>query len=410
MPSTVVFQPYWSWFSMVFYIVLGMMAVWALQQVYVEKWINERESSAYADIRIFIVVVIWTFFATFRLVASGIGGTDALGYIGIFDNCLDPVYVQNIGAKSSDVVFVWINQIIRSCTSDYHVYFAIVYGFMAWASLSFVKMYMPKQISFAPFILAIFLYWRGFNTLRSNLAIAFLLVALMAMAEKKWIQTIIITLLAAFVHKVAMMYALIIPFCWFFRERQLRIYHIAAVIIGLSLFAGVFRNWFILYIGEQEAEAVYGAYASHTIETSFLDNYWKIAFEQLVLGAAMIIYNRRIQSIVEDYSDESYAWRMRVLWMACAFDLIMLPIAYILYVWRAYEILYMPRIVMWALILGFLLEDKSKSSKLVLNIGLLIIFVGWLIFRFYKMYASSSLMPYFFESPFDGASRNILFM
>lgn len=392
-----IYSAYWSWSSMIFYLILGLMAVWGLNKAYDNTWSDENDDSGYVDRRILVISLIWTFFATFRVLAPGIGGTDAGGYAMFFQNCLDSEYTDWMEHVASDRGYKWLNVIIRSVTDNYHVLFALVYGFMAWTFMTFVKVFMPKQISYAPFLLTIYLYLVGFNTLRSHLGTAVLLLAAIALGEKKWIQACVWAALAFTMHKMMAVYALAIPFCWFFQQRKLKVYHVVALIFASSIVAGIIQPWFIQYTEEVDLSGAYGAYARMSLERDFMDNYWKIAFEQMVLGVAMVLLYKRTTAALDEEEDEEYAWRMRMIWLFCAFDMIMIPVAYIMNIWRAYEIFYMPRIVMWAWLIGLVLDRKPDKVRPLLNVGLLMFVAAWIIFRVYRTYAPASLMPYVFD-------------
>lgn len=385
---------------MIFYIVLAFMAVWVLQRAYVEKWVNGNEAEQKTGNNILFVVIIWTFFATFRLVEMGAGGKDAAAYKMFFEDCLNPIYTDWMEHVAGDYGYLWLNKIVRTISNDYRVLFAVVYGLIAWAFLSFINFYMPRQISYAPFILAIFPYWIGFNTLRSTFAAAILLMAMIAVGEKKWVKAIVIAVFAASMHKMIALYALCIIFCWAFKNRDLKVHHVILMIVLSSAVAKIFQPWFIQYTEEVDLSGAYGAYARTSLETDFMDNFWKIAFEQMVLGAAMVVYYKRTQRLLADEEDDEYRWKMHAVWLMCAFDMIMIPVSYIMGIWRAYEVFYMPRIVMWAWLIGMVGEHKYPRYKLLLDNGALLLMLAWLIFRFYRIYPEAALMPYIFDWEF----------
>lgn len=396
MPSF--FPSYWSWPTMIMYIVLGLLAVYSVYKEYVRSIKGDSlESTTFQSPYLWMTIVIWTFIATARLVAPGTGGADAISYRHFFEDCLNPVYSSWMNHVADDVIFKWINVGIRHLSSNYRVYFAIVYGFMAWVYISFMHKFLPREVCFGPLILAIFLYWRSFSSLRSNLAIAVILLACMLMADKRWFWAFVVAGSTALIHKSSLLFALVIPFCFIFSKRELKLWHIIILIVLSSLVGTFFQQWFIDYAAEEDLSGAYGSYASRSLETNFMDNYWKIAFGQLLLGVVLFLSNNHLQGIFNEEEDDANVYKMHILWLICVFDLIAVPVCYILGVWRGYEYMLIPRIVLWSWILGLWLERRTSRLRTTFSLLFFAAFLGWMIFRFSRMYESSCLMPYIFE-------------
>lgn len=396
-----IFHAYWSWPTMIMYIILGGLAVYTTYREYINQYESTNLSTGLQQKSyLWFTIIVWTIVAAGRLVAPGIGGADAIAYRKFFENCLNPVYTSWMNHVADDKIFYWINISIRHLTDNYRVYFAIMYAFIAWTYIYITHKFLPKDICYGPLILVIFVYWRSFNTVRSNLAIAVILLACILMADKRWGWAFVVAGSTVLIHKSSLLFALAIPFCYVFQRRTLKPWHIITLIVLASIIGTMFQQWFIDYAAEEDLSGAYGSYASKSLHNSFLDNYWKIAFGQILLGIVLVIFNPQIKEFFYYEEDEIYKDKMYLLWLVCAFDIITIPVCYILGVWRGYEYLLIPRIIMWSWILGMWLKQNTGRLRTTFSTLFYLAFLGWMIFRFYRMYEDSYLMPYIFE-PFE---------
>lgn len=83
--------------------------------------------------------------------------------------------------------------------------------------------------------------------------------------------------------------------------------------------------------------------------------------------------------------------------MMCYFDLMLIPICYILGIWRGVSYFFLPRL----LILGYIITDFSrKISKNSRKAYYMIVKVAmpiWLVLRLFTVYDVSGLMPYYLD-------------
>ena len=336
---------------------------------------------------------LWVFFAVMRFVNPMVGGTDAPSYIDYFMNC-------NTGAMKSwyehvegDLGFKWLTKICRYVAGEYRFYFFVVYGFIAFAFIKFLKAFTPAKTNVIPFLLTFYLFLRGYNTLRSNLAIALIAIGCIFIIEKKWKYAYLIGFASVLIHKSAIIYAMGIPFCHCFFERKLSIKMAVFLILGSSLIGRTLQGYFIEYAVSTDLNGAYASYAQRSIGVSFFSNAWKIAFEQMVLALTMLLMRKKIG---RDH-DAKDLTRLNVVWMLCIFDFILIPINFIIGSWRGYEFFYLARLVMWGACCYQLLQHKTLRTRLFLQIMLLCCFVSWMAFRIYSTWEDSHLLPYVFE-------------
>lgn len=380
--------PYWDDLSMFLYILMGIVGMISLKAA-----IDIRESNHRKSLQLLAIgIVVWTIFASFRTVRNSIGGGDAITYIGYFEYCISGAKVFPY-SDHMDWLMGVIIKAIRHCTSNHYVFFLIVYGFMAWSYFYFCYKFAPKKTSCVPYFLLFYLYLRSFCSLRSNFCISLILLGLVALLHLKKYKVYIITFSSVLVHKVGFIFAMVLPFIQIFIKKKLTVPIVLVLIVASSFAASLLQMFFLTTFADVDLGGAYQSYASNSLEGGgFLENAWKIAFEQIALGAMMIL---NIKSLRKRWSafDATDKKRIEIIYLICIFDFMLIPVNYIMGIWRGYEILYAARLVMW----GEVLSASSLLKTRVGQIACLVAFVAWMIFRLDRTYEDSALMPYFFE-------------
>lgn len=380
-------RPYWDNLSMFLYVVMGLVSMISLKCALDYKETDRKKSI----VSLAYGIIIWTLFASFRLVARGIGGSDAINYIGYFDKCLSGAKVFPY-SDHMDFLMGAIIKAIRFCTSSHYVFFLVLYGFMAWSYFYFCYRYAPKKTSSIAYFLLFFLYLRSFCSLRSNFCISIILLGLVALQSLKHYKVYLITFSSVLIHKAGLVFAMVLPFVQIFKKKKLTI-PIVIVFIAISSEVATFlQTFFLTYFANVELGGAYQSYASRSLEGGgFLENAWKIAFEQMALGVMMLINIKKLRTRWSAFDKEDKK-KIDIIYLICVFDLMLIPVNYIMGIWRGYEFLYAARLVMW----GEVIAVSAKSNS-ILRYLYFVVFVAWLIFRMDRTYEDSCLMPYIFE-------------
>lgn len=383
---------HWSNISAAFYVALGLCCLWCICLA------KRSEASTgklpiYKNRFLFVLWATWTFFAVFRLVDWHVGGADAPTYVYYFENCNSVIRTSWFEHAEGDLGFKWINKTLRFIFSDYHFYFLAVYGFMSYAYVAFLNRFSSAYTNFVPYVLGFFLLLRSFNTIRSNLAIAFIVLGCTFILQKKWKWAYIIGFVSIFIHKSSLIYVMCIPFCHVFFNRKMTVKMAIFFILSSCLVGRSLQSVFLHYAATSEMNGAYAAYASHSIGGSFFANAWKIAFEQIALGVAMLVMRNKIGCGHSEFDKH----RLKIIWMLCIYDLMTIPINYIIGSWRGYEFFYLARIVMWGEIIYQFVKPLNKKSRWLISSFALILFVAWMVFRISATWSDSRLMPYIFE-------------
>ena len=377
---------HWDNLSLIIYIFMALIGVICLY--YAKK--REMKTSKLTKISSLpyvIWIIVWTVFASFRYIGDGIGGADSRAYINFFSKCLESSLDKIIIHFGDDKLFKLINQVVRLFTSDYHIFFIIVYGFIIYSFIKFINEFCPKKVNFIPFFLIFFVYLRGFVSLRSNLAIAFILLGIILISKKDNKKGLIMLLLSFFIHKSSLLYIMVYFFYRLYSRGFIKLKHILLLIIISSLAGIIFQNMFINF--SKGWEGAYSYYASISLNRVFFDSFWKICFGQLLLLAFVIINNKSIKQEIDNGVGIDKK-RINDIYTICIFDFITVPITYILNIWRGYEFLYLARLIMWGEIIYIIQSRFPKNDRKILNIFIWFVFVFWFIFRLYNTWEDSN--------------------
>lgn len=385
----------WDIFSIIFYVILGLLAVCML---YYSKHRKNQDYRVWIFKNRYLTIwfFAWLIIATLRLVDYPIGGTDATNYIKYFGMCNNNYIPEYFEHFAGDLLFKFFNQLIRFLTSDYHIYFLIVYGLMSYAFISFCQEFCPTTTVFSPYILTFFLYLRGFSTVRSHLSIVIIIFACILLVRGKNKQAIIIALLSVLVHKAALLYAMVIPFYLIFNKKGISLKIFLLLMIVSTSFASILQQYFILFTSDMELSGAYTSYAMRSEDTSFLDNAWKIAFEQLLLGFFIILYHKKLKQYICSLNEKEQT-KVNMIYLICIFDILLIPVNYLLSIWRGYEYFYLARLVMWGILLYIITQKTPHNLKPFFFFIFMLCFATWMVFRIWSTWESSGLMPYVFE-------------
>lgn len=384
---------HWNYISLFIYLTQAIIGMVCLRYM-----IKSSASIGYvrnlAQPYVLTLLLVWTLMAAFRLVGWGIGGTDALGYTLDFHDCLTPSKMSE--HAMGDPCFLWIQQIVRLFTDNYHIYFIVVYGFITIAIITFVKRFSDKIFCCIPLVLAFYLYLRGYNTLRSNTAIAFILLGLVSVADQRYKYAYFFMLCSLLTHKAGILYAMSIPYLHIVIKRGIKPKYIAMIGVSLFILVPIVRDRFIEYASMNEMDGAYGSYARSAKEDSNWLSSSTECFMQYLLSLIVMVSTPKIRRVISNC--DMYIYRMvNMLLYICYFDIMMIPFNVMMGIWRGYEFFYIPRLCMWGVVIYVYTRKMSRGMKNFTSFLLFAYFVAWFIFRLNRTYEASDLMPYILD-------------
>lgn len=382
---------FWDYSSFILYLIQAFIGMYCLANI-TKRYKDLSNRQLLKMPYVLLMLISWTFFATFRTIAWGIGGTDSINYIVFFKNSWG-IFDEIMEHTASDVAFLWLNRTIRYFTSNYHIYFAIVYGFMTFSIILFARRFCYKFYSFIPLLLAFYLFLRGYNTLRSNLAISFILLGLLNVVDNKYKWAYLYMICSALTHKAGVLFALTIPFVHVAKVREIKTKYLVMLSAIVFLLGTSIRDYFIAFASSNDLGGAYKSYASEAKETGSLLSGIVECFMQYLLAIIVLFSTRRIKTSISSYG-EHVANTVNVLLYICYFDMMLIPLNAMLGIWRGYEFLYIPRLCMWGIILWEYLRKTNITVRAFIKLLVLLYFIFWFTFRLYRTYEASDLMPY----------------
>lgn len=387
-------KPHWDIASLLLYIILGCISMLAIKRIKEIEYKTAKKLTLMSKPYI-IWFTTWIICSIWRGVDSGIGGSDAISYITYFENCLDPNY-NGIYVNHLDIGYEILCKLIRLFTSDYHILFFIVYGVIIISYQLFIKEFCLSQIKFTPMLLIFLVYLMGFNTIRTSLSIAFILFGLVLLNRKKFKVAIISFIYSCLVHKASIFYVAFVVFYLLNKKFTLKLWHKILWAGFIFIIAKCSQNILIYTNFNQNLNGSYSYYAEMSLNSNFFDNGWKIAFGQLLLLGVTVLFKGIIQKDIRKKSSIDQE-RFKMIYLMCVYDFMMIPVCYILGIWRGYEYFYLPRLIMWGEVIFALSKLFTKKSRIIFSIGVFFGFICWMTFRIYNIWEDSCIMPYIFQ-------------
>ena len=257
-----------------------------------EKKYYQRQGEVFLSISVLLMI----FVATFR---DATVGTDAMPYVERFlDANLNSYFInwrEVITLKVGEPLFFVFNSVMRTLTDNYHVYFFVVYSFIAVAFVTFLskayREYVSVQIDrqtifFLPVIFAVNYFLHSWNVMRNYLAIAVVLFAFVSIIqEKKW-QSLILILVATLFHYTAACFFVV--WLMFFLDKNDKI--LSSKMLNFSI---AFGGFLLIY----ETSSVIAQYFLSTKYQSYVEmvSSWTSFMPGLIIAIGAIIFSETLQ-------------------------------------------------------------------------------------------------------------------
>lgn len=155
---------------------------------------------------IFFLTCVLTVFAAGRMVdVTGLGGTDAWTYVRDFYSFSNPlsayiVLSRILLLKSREPGYYLVAWVIRQITTNYKVYFLVVYAIISYGISRFAVFFTRGKKEFLCSGILVCAYLHSFNVMRNWVAIAFLMLAYVAGAQNKKRRSVILYVIAVCFH------------------------------------------------------------------------------------------------------------------------------------------------------------------------------------------------------------------
>lgn len=363
--------PYFDFFTLVLYILIGL-----LEYKVIKSHIKHPKGKS-----LVLGAVLLLLFATSRKVASCLGGMDALNYENIFLNCLN----QSLEYDSLEFLFSGFTRTVRRLTGDPVIYRLCCYSLIVCGYFIFIKNFCPREISAIPFVLLIYPFILSFNTMRTSMAISIILIGLVLLKRRRYLCAVVIIMSSVFFHRISI---IIVPFLLLyivsnrlniFRSRK-RFIICLGVLMSIGVVLAKYLQQYMLLFDVLEGNDAY--YIERNVEASILSTLASLVPLILIVIFWLVTW------------DENINKKNNLLALLVFYDIAVFPAAFILGIWRINEYMYIPRLLLWGILLYSFRQRFSVSSRQTIDFTFLLAFSVWLIDRINAVWDPAGLMPY----------------
>ncbi|WP_431356548.1 EpsG family protein [Prevotella communis] len=333
-------------------------------------------------------VLLYTLLAAFRLVAPNIGGADAIDYVENFND----IFIGGLdrqGNVDMEIGFQWFTRTVKNITDNYKIYFFLIYGFIAWSYVFFINRKCPRGVCYIPFILLMYPFLKSFTSIRSSMAIGFILIGL-TLIDKRKLLSLLFILTSLLFHRMSILFIMIWPFYFVMKrylENESRMRFIITSLLGVVvtfILATAIQNYVYVVGFFDNSTTMY--YLTASMGNSIFSRF-PMFIGQLTLWIVVTLLYNRIQW-------DNNTTFLRTLFI---YDIWIIPVGLVLGMWRSIEYFYIIRLSLWCVCIYVLIRNHSKGYAFVVKAGTALLFIAWLVFRVYKEWDDAKLSPYIFD-------------
>ena len=385
-------EAYFDIWTVIFYVIVGFFIVALIKSMMQKNSQTLLGSTKNGKLKpggaAILFILLLTIVATLRKVSGHVGGADASNYIINFQTVINRSYFETMTGKNLEPGFQLFTAAIRNLTDEYRIYFIVIYSFIAYSYVKFIKDKCPRGLIYIPFILVMYIYLRSFNTIRTSMAVGLVLIGLSMMDKRKWLSLVYILASVSF-HRMCLLFVPVWGFYYFFGKKLNEIKRWKFVFYAVS---GLVVTYLLsiqvqLFVGESLAlDDLDVYYTTHSMGENHLERY-PLVLGHLLLFAAIAMYYNKIE------------WNEKTIYLRTIFlyDLWIVPAGVILGMWRFVEFFYLVRLSLWCVIIYSLTRKVPKNKKEYIHVMSFLLFGAWLVFRIFKEWDSAKISPYIFD-------------
>ena len=372
---------------------IGTLFIWKEKQLEVK-----RKVSIFNQYYL-MFFLLWVGVATFRYVGyqNGIvvGGMDAPMYKEFFEICRS-AYQQNLYSYHTESLFQAYTKLIRYFTEDYKVYFAISYGFIVFAYLLFIKEFELVGSRCVAVFMLFFVYLKSFCVFRTHLAFAVILVSLVLIKKNRIFWAVVLALTTPFIQRASIFFAIFPFFYILFKKKKITvkrgmIFVVVGMVIGVVAQRVALTGGYSWMLG-----GAYIKYAKASMSSGYAIDYVKLIVEQILVLILLLHFDKNINSNIASEQNNGEN-RLEILRIIMIYDAMLIPISFVLNIWRGVDYFFLPRLIMIDEIISLFAKKVTKPSRKFYYIVIYILIAAWFIFRLSTTYDISAIMPYVFE-------------
>lgn len=372
----------WSWSTFILYFITSLVTVslckLGSKYVVLEPIVKKKKRHCFrvkiSSLCYLIAFVILVLLATLR---SYNVGPDTAVYVGYFKN-IAPYrfkFGQLLTFNQMEPGFQLFLQIVRLITDDYHFLFLISYSLISFSYIRYISLSFDSKSDYVILEIFIFYYVSNMSGMRSAMGMIFLLPSFIALSEKRYIKSLLLTIVAASFHYTIAFNLIIIFLHWIlsgtlFREKR---WVLPPSIIG-AYAVGFFS---LRYIYSFISTTKYNFYHVNYDDLSLTGSLF------IILLAVLIFANYK--KLIELYNNEN----LNRFYIVISF-LAIYPIIYLTGAYRVPNYYAMPRLKMWSDIACLHKRRLTGIENFFISVCLQFFVFLYLLFKFTRMAESGS--------------------
>lgn len=373
--------PHFDLFTLISYILIGWIGAYSIKLS-----LDYKRSYPFSKQTGYILFyIIFVSLATLRMVDGWVVGIDSEMYEIMFIN-------SNSGAGSRfdevDILFGIFNKFVRVFISSPIIYRFICYSIIVIGYIVFIKSFCIKGVSCIPFITLLLPYLKSLNTMRTSMAIAMILIGLVWLKERHTVRGIVLVCLSVFVHRMSILYVLFLPFYAIFRKNKYISSNIKLIIIILIVSTTGY------YLASQIQQYILAASILDAQDNYYLSK----GSDGSLLDGAVTLIPLFFIIVMWLFCNNRLTWNKDTKFLALmvSFDIIIIPTANLLGMWRANEYFFTARLAFWSYLIPVFVSSFEINSRKILIHTFTILFTAWLTYRIMREWEPCGLMPYKF--------------
>lgn len=377
--------------SFVFYIFAGVLCAFLLKK---GAGFSNRPGKNAFNPWYFILWAALTVFSAYRSIGDHVGGSDIDSYLVFFCNVERVFSVYWDTFKMHDPLQFCLFRASKLISPDFRVLLLICYGFMSFVYIAFADTYGKDKDSFLPYIVIAVIVYKSFASLRTGLAIAFVLLGLTVFKKHK-LAGFVIALISLGLHFYTAVFAMAFFVFWviFRNAYKWSRKKLCCLVIGFTA-AGITVAWLLRQVNWPEMYYTFIAYYRYAIDAYMNSGSGKSLYESLILRWPMYFCHMLLLAAMVVFWDKLRSEDNAVLITVCLFDIIMIPAMVMINNWRAGDYFCLARLVMWAQLIRIGAEYVPSLFKKMYKPVCACAFGLWLVFRLYSDYDDLKIMPY----------------
>ena len=376
----------WDWITLFLYLILtifcGLILKKALSYKKEPKYLNFFNYSInYKYICYLIVIFVLVFFMCTRVIKGELGGADTLRYIKFF-NTFDytPFEIKNIlGMQGWEYLFFNTMYLIRILGGNYTVFSIVVYTILVGCYIYYFDQNVEKEDEWFVSLIFILPYLKSMNILRNCLAAAIGLLSIEAIKKNKKIIFLIIFIIAYLNHYISIVLLAFGLFCFFVPEKWYNSRK-KTIIISLSVFVMT-----LLGIPIIKWLLSLTRYAGYLNRIDF-SPYGYIVYTGIYC-LILLVYDEFIKTLKE--RNHFIFYKMIVF-----LSIVVAPFTVVNGTQRLLLYFEIPRFIMYGDLFSVYNKKIPKKYQKSFKIAIIFVYILWIIFRIWRMYESSYIMPY----------------